>query len=210
MVGLSNKGGSGVTRTKILEAALKVFSRKGFNGATTSEIALEAGVAEGTIFRYFETKKDLLLQAADPVIMGSLRHILEQYRHREPEVFLKILLNNRMQVLGENMDLAKVLVYESVFHPEIKKKFITEIIAPAAALMEEYFHEQVKRGTFRELDPSIAVRSLVGMLGVFVVWRHTFEGDTYQQFSDEGVIATIVDVYLNGVLKRPEKGGGEG
>lgn len=207
---MSKKGGSGVTRTKILEAALKVFSRKGFNGATTSEIAREAGVAEGTIFRYFETKKDLLLQAADPVIMGSLKHILEQYRHRNPEEFLKILLNNRLEVLAENMDLAKVLIYESVFHPEIKKRFITEIIAPTAALMEKYFHEQVDGEVFRDLDASIAVRILVGMFGVFVVWRHTFEGDFYQQFSDEEVVATVVDVYLNGVLKGSEKGGGEG
>jgi AcrR family transcriptional regulator len=46
----------------ILHAAIKVFSQKGFNGATTKEIAQEAGVAEGTIFRYFSTKKDILHQ----------------------------------------------------------------------------------------------------------------------------------------------------
>ena len=86
---MSNKGGSGVTRRKILEAALRVFSRKGFNGATTSEIAREAGVAEGTIFRYFETKKDLLLKAADPVIMGSLRNILESTATENQQNFSK-------------------------------------------------------------------------------------------------------------------------
>lgn len=40
------------TQKKIIDAAIKVFSEKGFEGATTSEIAQEAGVAEGTIFRY--------------------------------------------------------------------------------------------------------------------------------------------------------------
>jgi AcrR family transcriptional regulator len=45
------------TQKKIIDAAIKVFSEKGFEGATTSEIAQEAGVAEGTIFRHFSTKK---------------------------------------------------------------------------------------------------------------------------------------------------------
>ncbi len=45
---------------RILEAAIAVFSEKGFSAATTSEIAKNAGVAEGTIFRYFKTKKDIL------------------------------------------------------------------------------------------------------------------------------------------------------
>ena len=42
---------------KILNAACLVFSQKGYSSATTSEIAKWAGVAEGTIFRYFKTKK---------------------------------------------------------------------------------------------------------------------------------------------------------
>lgn len=41
----------------VLKAAVKIFSEKGYSAATTSEIAKEAGVAEGTIFRYFKTKK---------------------------------------------------------------------------------------------------------------------------------------------------------
>ena len=69
---------------KILEAAIDVFSERGFSGATTSEIAKRAGIAEGTIFRYFKTKKDILRgiliqmlnMAGEPIIIEGVRKIL--------------------------------------------------------------------------------------------------------------------------------------
>ena len=48
-----------VTRDKILEAALFLFSKKGYLGATTKEIAKEAGIAELTLFRHFASKEKL-------------------------------------------------------------------------------------------------------------------------------------------------------
>src|ERR1700720_146429 len=49
-----------LTRKRILTAAVRVFSRDGFQGATTREIAREAGVNEVTLFRHFRTRDDLL------------------------------------------------------------------------------------------------------------------------------------------------------
>ena len=45
------------TRDKILKAAQKLFARNGFDGTTTKELAEKAGIAEGTLFRHFTTKK---------------------------------------------------------------------------------------------------------------------------------------------------------
>src|SRR5690242_17907776 len=52
-------------RTQLLQIALNVFSRKGFNGATTKEIAAEAGVTEAVIFRHFPTKQALYQAVLD-------------------------------------------------------------------------------------------------------------------------------------------------
>src|SRR5271163_3900895 len=46
-------------RRQLIEAAMDLFSRKGFAGTTTKEIALAAGVSEAIIFRHFATKRDL-------------------------------------------------------------------------------------------------------------------------------------------------------
>lgn len=53
---------------RILEAAVDMFGEKGYASTSTSEIAKRAGVAEGTIFRYYKTKKDLLLAVVMPTL----------------------------------------------------------------------------------------------------------------------------------------------
>ena len=60
----------------ILFAAIKIFSEKGYNAATTSEIAKEAAVSEGTIFRYYKSKKDLL----EKMIVTSAKKISDSVR----------------------------------------------------------------------------------------------------------------------------------
>lgn len=191
------------TREKILEAALKLFSEKGFNGAVTSEIAKEAGVAEGTIFRYFPTKKDLLFSVANPVVVDSLKSIIEDFRNYSPRELLEAVIQNRLEIISQNIDLVKILISESQFYPELKDKFFTEVIGPAAGLMQAYLKEQGEKGILRDIDPEISVRVLVGMVAVFVVWKYAFKEDKYVKFSDEAVVSTIVDIFLNGMLKNP-------
>jgi AcrR family transcriptional regulator len=53
---------------KILESAIEIFAEKGYSATSTSEIAKKAGVAEGTIFRHYKTKKELLLSIVAPTM----------------------------------------------------------------------------------------------------------------------------------------------
>ena len=83
-------------RNAILEAATRVFAKRGLTGAPTSEISKQAGIAEGTLFTYFETKDDLInalyrelkLELADAMMSGfprkksvriRLRHVWDRY-----------------------------------------------------------------------------------------------------------------------------------
>ncbi|MEL7333680.1 MAG: helix-turn-helix domain-containing protein, partial [Cyanobacteria bacterium J06560_2] len=52
------------TQERILKAAQKLFARRGYGGTTTRDLAQEAGVAEGTLFRHFENKKAILIEVA--------------------------------------------------------------------------------------------------------------------------------------------------
>jgi AcrR family transcriptional regulator len=83
-------------RNAILDAATRVFAERGLSAAPTSEISKRAGVAEGTLFTYFETKDDLInalyrsikLELADAMMSGfprkknvrtRLRHVWDRY-----------------------------------------------------------------------------------------------------------------------------------
>jgi len=200
------KSKSEKTRKKILDAALKLFYLKGYNGATTKEIAQEAGVAEGTIFRYFKTKKDLLLSMAVPIIIESLTDLMKKVAGQDDETVLTALLKNRLQLINENMDIVKVIFIESQFHPELRERFVGEVVQKAAGMMEQYINKRVAAGEYRNINPKIAVRALAGMLMIFLAWRELLKGDKFEAFNDDEIIGEIVRIFLYGVKNKQEEG----
>ena len=193
-------------RQQIMDAAIKVFSKKGFNGTTTKEIARAAGVAEGTIFRYFKTKKDLFLNLVSPYVVQSLADTLDEVSGENDETVFRAILRNRLQIINDNIDLAKLLIAESQFHPELRDQFVSKIVMEAAGLLERYISQRIKDGEYKDIEPAVAARALAGMTGIFVLWKEYLAGDKYIAFEEEGVIDTITDIFLNGIRKRPEGG----
>ncbi|CAM4109086.1 TetR/AcrR family transcriptional regulator [Lederbergia lenta] len=118
----------------ILAAATEAFAEKGFAATSTSEIAKKAGVAEGTIFRHYKTKKDLLLSIVSPmmvklmapIIMKDLNKVLD-HRYEKFEDFLRAMLENRAKFLQENLPIIRILIQEIPFHAELKEQFIEHI-----------------------------------------------------------------------------------
>ncbi|WP_102264663.1 TetR/AcrR family transcriptional regulator [Mesobacillus jeotgali] len=134
---------------KIIISAIESFADKGYSATSTSEIAKKAGVAEGTIFRHYKTKKDLLLAIVAPVmakfvapfIIKDLQKVLHQdYEHFED--FLTAMLLNRRDFLVKNLATVKILVQEIPFHPELKELFkehiAIKVYAQFIKLVEHY------------------------------------------------------------------------
>ncbi|MEB3338385.1 MAG: helix-turn-helix domain-containing protein, partial [Leptolyngbyaceae bacterium] len=61
---LANRPPQSDTETRILKAAQRLFARQGYDSTATRELAEAAGIAEGTLFRYFPTKKAILIEVA--------------------------------------------------------------------------------------------------------------------------------------------------
>ena len=100
----------------IIKAAVELFSEKGYAATSTREIAKRAGVAEGTIFKQYPTKKDLMLwiieriisTALFPLISSGLSELLEKsYTTREE--FLAAFLQNRIGLMQEAVPLFKII-----------------------------------------------------------------------------------------------------
>ena len=184
---------------EILDAAVRVFSRKGFNGATTKEIASEAGVAEGTIFRYFKTKKDILLSLVGPYLAQSLTDAIEEVSGATDEVILTAIIKNRLDIIKKNSNLIMLLFTEAQFHPELREKFTEKVVLKVAVVLEQLITTRIKQGAYKEVDPQIATRIFVGMMGIFVLWKTYLSGDKYISFDENTVMKNVVDIFLNGI-----------
>lgn len=122
----------------ILISAIELFSQKGYDATSTSEIAKNAKVAEGTIFRYYKTKKDLLFSIPSILSKDSLFETflidfneLLNDNHADFETFLKAVILNRRKFICETAPILKVIIQEIPFHPELRQKLISTVVLPS-------------------------------------------------------------------------------
>ncbi|MFZ5827294.1 MAG: TetR/AcrR family transcriptional regulator [Bacillota bacterium] len=120
------------TKERILEAALRLFHEYGYRGATTAEIARQAGVAEGTIYRYFKEKKELFLACVEPVIEEAVRRELSLSGEGSPRERMRRRVIERYRVIRENLAVFHILFTESRYHPEIARMLLAQVAARVA------------------------------------------------------------------------------
>lgn len=111
--------------SKIIEAAIRVFSRKGFFHARIADIAKEAQVADGTIYLYFNNKYDILISLFEEEIgkiILEVKQLLESEAGDDPRRMLGIFALNHLKMMDDRRELAEVL------HTELRQsnKFMRE------------------------------------------------------------------------------------
>ncbi len=202
-----------MTEERILEAALNLFSEKGYAGASTSEIAKEAHVAEGTIFRYFPQKKDMLLKVvmkfidliSEQIVMNPLEKIYEENMGAPPEVMLKKIIMNRVALFNKMADHFKVILIEMQYHEEIMEVFIDKVVIKMIRYAEKVNADFVKSGLCRDDIPAItAFRTMIGGVVMMMVQRRVVPGEIPEGLELEAEIDIIIDILLNGMKKRGE------
>lgn len=198
---------------KILEAAIDVFSEKGFHGAKTSEIAKRAGVAEGTIFRYFKIKKDLLrgilihmiALAGEPVIIEGVSKILLDTQNKSLRDVLKDFLKDRLNLIESLFPMIKIVITESMYHDDIREAFFQNVTSKGVEIFTVFHRQMVERGLIREnVDALAMARSIMGNIIVYVVSQHFFAGKFNQPDMDRELDG-IVDIIMHGIAQ-PSRG----
>ncbi len=163
---------------RVVEAAMEVFAERGFAGASTSEIAKRAGVAEGTIFKQFKTKKDLLIGVVAPVFFrfvapGIMEDVVKILRadHATPKDFLRALYSNRIGFVLSHQRVLRIAMQELPFHDDLRemaKQYIGTTVYPEAKLLLERFQA---RGQVRQADPASLMRMVLTTFLGYAVMR---------------------------------------
>ncbi len=119
---------------RIVQSAIALFAEKGYANTSTSEIAKHSGVAEGTIFRHYGTKENLLLAMIVPFLKESLPAIAQEVfeevhpaKHDRLEQFLRVMFLNRLRFLRENKEIFRVVVKEFVYRDELRSELMGHI-----------------------------------------------------------------------------------
>lgn len=189
------------TRNRILEAARRLFAKKGFDGTTTRDLAQAAGVAEGTLFRHFVNKKAILVEVATQGWVEILTDLLTELSEMGSYKAVAQVMRNRMWNLQKNSDLMRVCFMEAQFHPELRDRVQSEVIDKMTDVAEAFFQTAMEKGIYRQMDAKLVARVFLGMFAVAGFSYNTLiEPDASpQQMQD--MAEGLADIFLNGVLK---------
>ena len=188
-------------RTQILRGAAEVFAKKGFHKATTKEIAQAAQVAEGTIYNYFENKRELLLAMVQMFAGDSLQQLILDHPPEDPREFLRKILLDRYQLLLERGHMIAPLMAETFTDPTLREEIYSRVAIPLTKLMEQYLQHQIDAGRLRPgVDPVIATRAFVGALGVNIGLKLSGIEPRYADLPAEAIIDQLVSLFIDGLL----------
>ena len=158
-------------KTQIIDAAARLFSEKGFHRTTTRDIAEAADVSEGTLYNYFESKDDLLLDIMD--MLDDLPSNAELFNEAVPEdahEFLVALMKGRREMIDQYHPMLQSVLSEILVNPELRQRYYTEQVSPGVLLISQHLQKLLDKGQFRTIHVPYTARTLVALLlGLYVL-----------------------------------------
>lgn len=191
-------------QARILAAAIEVFAAKGYAGSSTSEIAQRAGVAEGTIFRHYRTKKDLLVSIVTPAMMRMMAPFVIRgfgdvldAQHDSFEQFVRRMIDNRIEFVSRNKRLFRIVAQELPFHPEMREQFKSIILTQVLARMTVVVENFQRAGKIAPMPPHTVARLTASTLIGYVLPRMLIAGEP--AWDDEAEREATVSFLVKGL-----------
>ena len=182
-----------VRREQLLRAARKVFRAKGFDGASVSEIVREAGVAQGTFYLYFPSKKAAAVSLRDGLMETMAQAMATAVESRTSfEDRLESLIAAGFEVGRRNADLFRLaFIGADETHPEMHSE--SKEHASFLTAITDLFRDAVDAGEMEAMDPEIAARLAIGLLQHAMIEAFVFgEGEESDRL-EQGVSALLLN-----------------
>ena len=151
---------------KIIDAATKVFAKKGFYNAKVSEIAQEAGIADGTIYIYFKHKDDILISLFEEKMQEVLDNMKQQISlESDPLKKIEKFALVHLKLIQDNKDIAEIIQVELRQSSKFMKNYHNIKFFEYLDLIGGIIQEGQEKGLIREdILPGIAKRAFFGAL----------------------------------------------
>lgn len=189
-------------RSRILQSALDEFSDKGYHASTIDSIAERAGIAKGTVYRYFNTKEALFNALKEDTMSEFVDHV-RQDLSREDDVlkFLESVIKNYLSFFETNSAFFKVIIQEHKdFGREFSEKFINELILALPALKRRCWKAS-RKGHLKQMNYFTVFFGIIGFLnGVIQKWLH--EGAEGSLLNE---VETVKEVLFYGFVVPPDQ-----
>ena len=190
------------TREKILDSAIQLFAKKGFNGTTTKEIAKGAEVNEALIFRHFSTKRDLFGAIIEKKIdeEPGIEEAIERHRDsKNDELLFKAIANRMFEKCGNDPSFMRLLHFSALEGHELSDMFFDTYVEYINMLLCDYIEIRIKDGAFKDVNALYASQAFIGMVVNHIIVQELFGGKKKFKIDMEELVQTYVTIYLRGI-----------
>lgn len=194
---------------ELLEAALALFVEKGFAATRSEEVATRAGVAKGTLYRYYPSKDELF----KAMVRENLSvHIAEsaaqaaQYQGPIAELLVQMMRAWWAKVgQGSAGVVCTLLMTEARQFPELAKFYVDEVITPSQNLLGGLIERGIQAGEFRAVPVEATVHMLIAPLLHMMLHEHAFGGQDVcrHAMGPMELLEAQMSLLLHGLLARP-------
>jgi AcrR family transcriptional regulator len=157
----------------ILQEARGVFTELGFEDASMAEVARRVGIVEGTIYRYFDHKRDLLIKVLEQWMNEAMSDYAQQLsgivgsRNR-----LRFMIWHHLRMLYQDPALYNLLIVQVRYSPDYASSDIYALNRSYTQRTVDILREGIAEGTFRDDIPPYVVRDLIYGGAEFHIWRY--------------------------------------
>jgi Transcriptional regulator len=187
---------------RILDAAILLFSEKGFKGTTTRAIAERAGVNEALLFRHFKSKEDLysaLLNKKFHDYESEVHPALVQAGSQSVEKALAdvaklIIEKNRM-----DPSFFRMMLFSSLENHKLSRLFLQHRL-PITEFLDEFFKAKIADGTLRLQNPGILSRAFLALVNHYILVSQIFQAPEFYPVSEQSLMAQYINIFTRGIL----------
>jgi len=184
---------------KILHAAIKVFSDKGFYNSRVSEIAKEADVADGTIYLYFKNKDDILISLFEEEFGKFVQNMqVELGKEKDPLQKIKRFAITHLSLVTKHPHLGEVMGVEVRQSTKFMKEYVNKPFIEYLNIIRSVVIEGQEKGVLRkDLTPGVMKRAFFGALDEMARY---WVLSTKKKHSIDQAAVQISDVFIRGMM----------
>lgn len=194
-------------KKKVLKAALQLFSKQGYDGTTTAQIAEVSGMSQATIFKYFKSKDELLIYIIQPII----DHILPAYGQEfateikqaksDLPSLVHFIITNRYQFLTKNHDAAMILISQIMINDKVKNMVLNKFMTLKNLFIDNIWSSLQATGEMRSDISMIELIRLIASQVVFYFIQSQRVLQTVDEKQIETDLSQIEDTVLRAIRK---------
>jgi TetR/AcrR family transcriptional regulator len=194
---------AGDRRRQLLDAALELFSRKGFGGTTTKEIAAAAGVTEAIIFRHFPSKQALYTAVLDSKTESCdhqewMAEIQAHMDRNNDAGVLRTLSAAILESYRTDARFERILLFAALEGHELGLAHHRKFAVPVFEMFRDYIARRQREGALRDYDAGTVIAAVAGMAQNYAIYTELF-GFKQLRLADEQVIEIFTNIMMRGI-----------